>query len=136
MREGWSGDDYLILLDESETEDISTRLSIDAVLPGYRIIGFRGWDDFIVQHSTGNSFTIPTVPMAAQYLQAFVVSPATQLQEDSRFTGKRKWYTKPIAFGGDPSASDNISWVTHDQHIDLIRWWNEQYRAISGSNTH
>jgi hypothetical protein len=135
MREGWSGDDYLILLDESEAEEISTRLSIDAVLPGHRIIGLRGWDDFIVQNPTGKSFTIPTVPMAPQYLQEFVFSPAIQLQEDLQLTGKRKWYTTPIVFGGDPSSTDNISWVSHKQHIDLILWWNEQYRrSVTSSN--
>jgi len=63
MIEGWGEDDYLILFEEGEIEVVSTRYDIAKVLPGYRVLGLKGWDDFIVSDKAGNVFTIPTLPL-------------------------------------------------------------------------
>jgi hypothetical protein len=98
MREGWH-DDYLVLLSDQESSDASRGYEIQKFLPGYQIAGLRGWDDFIVRDASGGVFTVPTVPMDPQYLAAWTPPPDSALLEpDSRFTGKIKWYTKPIVF--------------------------------------
>jgi hypothetical protein len=50
------------------------------------------------------------------------------METDSRFTGRIKWYIKPVVFGGDPNPGENVTWVTHEQHAELVAWWNRKYR--------
>jgi hypothetical protein len=71
MTEGWYGDDHLILFDEAELASASDRYAISELLPGYRVIGLRGWDDFILQDSTGRTYNVPTVPAIAEYLSPY-----------------------------------------------------------------
>jgi len=123
MREGWCGDDHLIIFAESEVGPVSERYAIPALLPGYRILGLRGWDDFIVQDAANRSYSIPNVPLDLQYLSPLNIPPNVRLLKDERFEGKIKWYIKPVVFGGDPRAEDNITWVSHEQNAQLVRWW-------------
>ena len=133
MKEGWYNDDHLILFNEAEVLSASDRYGISNVLPGFQIIGLRGWDDFLVRDDKGSVFTVPTLPLDAKYLAPFSLPSAEiSLQEDSRFAGKIKWYLTPVVFGGDPKSGENIYWVNHDLHAQLVRWWNDKYRAIVG----
>src|ERR1700731_1799107 len=88
MREGWSGDDHLIIFAESEVDPVSERYALSALLPGYRILGLRGWDDFVVQDLAGRSYSIPTVPLDFQYLSPFDIPPNVNLVKAERFEGK------------------------------------------------
>jgi hypothetical protein len=63
MIEGWFGDDYLISFNEAEVGSASDRYSISRFIPGYQVIGLRGWDDLIVRDSVGLAYTVPCVPM-------------------------------------------------------------------------
>jgi hypothetical protein len=131
MTEGWCGDDYLILFADSEVTSASERYAIDRMLPGYQVIGLRGWDDLILRDSVGGLHTVPAVPADPQYLAPFVMpGGALALQADERFREKIKWYLKPLVFGGDPNSKENLIWASHEQHGQLVRWWNEQFRAI------
>ena len=133
MIEGWDGDDYLLLFSGEEVQSASEGYGIATLLPGYRIVGLRGWDDFIVQDKNGDTFTVPTVPCDLEYLAQFRVPSAQELVADARFAGKVKWYIKPIVFGGDPAANENITWVTPAQHVECVRWWNTLYRDLTAS---
>lgn len=63
----------------------------------------------------------------------FQVPPATvNLERDDRLAGKIKWYIKPVIFGGDPQIGDNLMWVSHEEHAQLVRWWNKYYRDLKG----
>ena len=131
MREGWLGDNYLILFDESEIPLVSERYAISNSLPGYQILGLLGWDDFIVRSSAGQAYSVPTVPADAKYLTPFQVPGERQsLDSDSRCAGKIKWYKQPIAFGGDAALGENVIWLSHEEHSQLVRWWNDHYRSL------
>ena len=131
MREGWRGEDYLVLFDESEMVEFTQRYDLASYLAGYQIIGLRSWDDFILRTPQGQIFTIPTVPLDAKYLAASVLSIADQgLTSDDRVKGKIKWYTKPIVFGGHPTSPDNICWISLDQHAQAVKWLNQLYRTM------
>jgi hypothetical protein len=131
MTEGWYGDDHLILFDEAEVASASDRYAISEFLPGYRVIGLRGWDDFILQDATGRTYSVPTVPAIAEYLSPYTLPQAgSTLAPDDRFEGKIKWYTTPIVFGGDPSLEKNVIWVSHDEHVQAVRFWNNIYRSM------
>jgi hypothetical protein len=131
MREGWHEDDYLILFDEAEISAVSDRYAISQSLPTYRIVGLRSWDDFIVQDVAGRTYTIPTVAPDLRHLSPFVVpNDRTVLKGDDRFVGKIKWYVKPVLLGGSPDLSENLTWVSHEQHAQLVNWWNEKVRQL------
>src|SRR4029077_14126839 len=93
---------------------------------------FRGWDDFIVRDQNGDVFSVPTVPFDMKKLTPFQMpNGAPDLQPDDRFAGRIKWYVKLVVFGGDPEIGDNLVWVSHEEHAELVLWWNERYRELT-----
>jgi hypothetical protein len=128
--EGWYGDEYLVLFGESEIGPNGDRYGLLNQLPGFKLLGLRSWDDFIVRDSAGRTFTIPTVPFDQKYLEPFPMPIGeSKLKSDPRFVGKVKWYLTPLVFGGDATMKDNCTWVSYEQHFDLVRFWNDKYRA-------
>ena len=131
MNEGWHNDDYLILFDDTESEQMTSGYGLSETLPDFSVVALSGWDDFIVRNQAGKLFRVPTVPMLHQDLSAQpALAEPSSLTPDDRFTGKIKWYTKPIVFGGDPSSEENMIWVDIQQHQELVRWWNQKYREV------
>ena len=137
MEEGWGADEYLILFADSEVGAASDRYEISAYLPGYVVVGLHNWDDFIVRDARGSTFTVPTVPSCLERVVSFSIPEHAQgLLQDTRFAGKIKWYVKPVVFGGDPELAENVTWVDHGTHSQLVRWWNKRYRDLKrGSST-
>ena len=131
MREGWDGEDYLVLFAGPEVEAATQRYGVSQAIPGHRLVGLRSWDDFIVQDAAGRSYAVPTVPLEPGRLAPFALpAEPVALRPDERLAGRIKWYVKPVVFGGDPNAGDNLTWVTHEQHAQLVAWWNDQYRKL------
>jgi hypothetical protein len=134
MKEGWVGDIYLILFDEAEVANLSELYGFSEILPGYHLLGLRGWDDFIIQNSEGTVCFIPTVPLDPKYLTpAATPVQRDNLQPDARFRGKIKWYLKPIVFGGDHGLAENLTWISLEEHARLVRWWNNLYRSANNT---
>jgi len=103
-------------------------------LPGYTVVGLRvgtfhrhGWEAAVLHH--------PYRPAGKRAPGAVSVfgRPRSD-QPDARFSKKVKWYVKPIMFGGDASAKENMIWVTYEQHAELVRWWAKMYRDHSPQN--
>ncbi len=138
MIQGWYNEDYLILFDEhSEATEMYNRYAIASFLPDYFLVGLKSWDDFILRDAKNHFFTVPTVPIAAQHIQpfAFDVAPS-KLRADQRFIDKIRWFVKPLVFGGDPREDSNTTWITVDEHVEVVKWWNQMYRDLQKkSNT-
>jgi hypothetical protein len=131
VRQGWYGDDYLILFNDSEASSASDSYGISQLLPGFKVIGLRGWDDFILQDSKGGTYSVPTVPAISTYLSPYALPPAgSALAADDRFQNKIKWYGKPVVFGGDPQLGANVVWVSHGEHAQLVKYWNGLYSSV------
>jgi hypothetical protein len=130
MREGWCNDDYWSLCeDQEEAEQLTATYGLGDYLPGYVIVGMKGWDDFILCNREGQYFLVPTVPLERGSLAPFQFPVASlRLESDDRFTGKIKWYVKPVRLGGDPAAKDNVRWLSQDEHVQAVRWWTKFYR--------
>jgi hypothetical protein len=134
MKEGWLGDEYLILFEGSEISAGAGRYAVDVALPGFELIGLRSWDDFIVRDQNHEYFIVPTIPFERGELTPFQMpNGALDLDPDERFAGRIKWYVKPLKFGGDPEIGDNLVWVSHEEHARLVRWWNELYRSTTAT---
>lgn len=130
MIEGWIDNNYLVLFSGEEIDDRSHRYQIGNYLPEYRVIGLKGWDDFIVLGVDGSTFTVPTIPLTGKYLQPVQPPPSEALKHDTRFVGHIKWYITPLVFGGSADDKHNVEWLTHEQHIQAVRWWNAKYREL------
>ncbi|OED13445.1 hypothetical protein [Burkholderia sp. A2] len=135
MVEGWHGDDYIVLFVDEEASATASACGFNTALPGFSLLGLRGWQDFIVEDEAGATFTIPCVPLDTRYLASFNLPVPGDLEPDPRLAGKVKWLVKPLIFGGSADAEENVSWITHQQHGELVRWWNEQYRFAKTSQT-
>ena len=130
MNEGWLNDEYLVLFSEAESTSVSSKYKLSQYLPGYTLIGLRGWDDFIVINSAGAMCSLPTVPLDSTRVEPFALPKEISLKPDDRFTGKIKWYLKPVVFGGDPQDKGNLAWVSLEQHTELVVWWNDKYKTL------
>ena len=130
MIEGWSEDQYVILFDDPEIPSATSGYQVEIGLPGFTVIGLCGWDDLIVRDLEGGVFTVPSVPVEAEHLAAFDPATAKRVESDNRFSGRIRWYIKPLVFGGDPNDEANTSWLTHDEHRKIVVWWNQKYRNI------
>ncbi len=136
MIEGWHNNDYLVLReDEEEALRLTEAYGIRQHLPDCTFVGLTGWDDFILIDAKGKYFKSPTVPVDQKYLEPIDYAvDATAIKPDQRFTKKVKWYVKPIVFGGDPRAKENVVWLSLDQHAEVVRWWNKLYRDTIAKN--
>jgi hypothetical protein len=131
MREGWNNREYMVLFDEPETTSVTKSYGVDLILSGFSIVGIRGWDEFIVRDSCGRLFAIPTVPLDAKYLAPVEdMFDGIELTLDPQLSSKIKWYITPLVFGGDPADKNNVIWVNHGQHAELVRWWNNRYMEV------
>ena len=132
MREGWLGDEYLVLFEEQGTK-LQQMYGLPDFLPGFKLIGLRSLDEFLVENAMGELFAVPTVPLIAEHLESYrFEEPLDKLLQDERVHGKIKWYVTPLIFGGDAAQSDNVTWITLAQHTELVQWWNKKYRELSG----
>ncbi|PRA32872.1 hypothetical protein [Pseudomonas poae] len=129
MNEGWQHDDYLIVFTQQESVAAMSAYRFDHYLPGYTLLGLKNWDDFIVINASGVMLTVPTVPLDGSYAAPFELPAQISLEADPRFSGKIKWQLKPLAFGGDPTDDTNLAWISHEQHAELVVWWNAQYKS-------
>jgi len=134
MNEGWLAGDYLVLFSKSESEEAFVRYGFEEILPGYALLGLRSWDDFIVIAPTGETLSLPTVPLDPKNGEPFSLQRSLALTEDDRYKGKIKWYVKPLVFGGDPRDEANLTWVNHEQHAQLVHWWNHQYKTLKAQS--
>jgi len=132
MNEGWQNDDHLILFTEDESAKAMIAYDFDRFIPGYALVGLKGWDEFIVIGPSGGLHVVPTVPLDASRAVSYVLPQPISLQADSHFTKKIKWYLKPLVLGGSSTDDTNIAWISHAQHAEVVRWWNEQYRQAQG----
>jgi hypothetical protein len=130
MKEGWIGEEYVVLFEE-KASSLEKAYGLGEFLTGYTLVGLHGWHDFIVEDGGGSFFTVPSVPLLKELLRPFSFEAAgNDFVLDNLIQGKIKWYVTPLIFGGDPQLEDNVGWVTLDQHIQLVKWWNEKYREL------
>jgi hypothetical protein len=130
MTEGWYLGDYLILFSADEQAQATEKYRLGKYLPGHSAVGLKGWDDFIVQEEKGGLLCLPTVPLDRSHAEPYSLHDVPALESDARFEGKIKWYIKPLVFGGSSEDDGNIAWVTHEQHRQLVIWWNECYETL------
>ena len=132
MITGWNSDEHFILFEEqSEAIAMTKRYGIHERIPEHTLIGLRGWTDFLLMNANRLPKTVPTIPLITTELSDWrPPNDLSLLQPDTRTDAKIKWHVTPIIFGGSPTDEENVVWVTIDQHVDLVRWWNAKYDEI------
>ena len=136
MKEGWHNEDYLILFESEEIELKQQEYGLDRLLPGHRLLGLVGWDDFLVMESASEKlYRVPTIPISSRHRKEWPHSvDSTALTPDGRFQGKVKWYVKPIIFGGNPNPEENMTWISHRDHVQAVKYWNEMYTHVAAKS--
>lgn len=87
----------------------------------------------MAESGTDKLFRVPTVPLRIEEKAEWVTSGDwISLKSDGRFQGRIKWYVQPIVFGGDPKPGKNIVWISHEDHIKAVKYWNEMYLHVAG----
>jgi hypothetical protein len=133
VKEGWWKGSYYILFDDGEVQQMTALYGIERYLPGYTLIGLKGWDDFIVGDARKSVYAVPTVPVSPRHLEALETPTAREaLERDPKWEGKIKWWITPIVFGGNPKDESNVDWISLEQHVQLVRWWNDKYGSTVG----
>jgi hypothetical protein len=129
MKDGWYNDEHFVLFESQEEATAATlRYGLSNYLPGFFVVGLKGWDDFILCDIRGQYFTVPTVPLSKEELTPYSFPAETlKLRADARFENRIKWYVTPIVFGGSPTQKENLAWITHDEHAEAVRFWNKTY---------
>lgn len=135
MKEGWFNDEYFALYEnQEEAASATARYRISEYLPGFIVVGLKFWDYFILCETDGKYYTVPTVPLAREELRAYSFASAPlKLRADAKLAGKIKWYIQPIVFSGSPSDPKNMAWISHDQHVEAVVYWNKMYRDLRGN---
>ena len=132
MITGWHSDDHLILFeDQIEAMEMTQRYGIIDRIPGHTLIGLRNSGEFILISSDGHQKTVPTVPLTAEGLEDWLTPiDFAAINFNTPWDGKIRWFVTPWIFGGSPTDEQNIAWVTMDQHVDLVKFWNGKYDEI------
>jgi len=53
-------------------------------------------------------------------------------EKGKRPKGLELFYIKPIVLGGNPNDPTNITWLTRQQHVAAVRYWNAIIRNMKG----
>ncbi|MEM9400752.1 MAG: hypothetical protein AAF984_11140 [Verrucomicrobiota bacterium] len=131
MQEGWLGNEYIVLFEEDEISQKSVAYNVEQLLPGHRILGLISWDDFlVVDQATEQVYRVPTIPASLMNRKIWTADIKTdEFCHDQRYTGKVKWHVRPTALGGNPESSKNLVWISHDEHPELVKYWNEMHSS-------
>ena len=131
MNHFWINKEHYNIL--STEESARYEVVLKKYINKFRVIGIVGWDNFILSDGS-NHFSIPTVPVDQKYLKELEypdLKPMTKSEQSEH--SKIKWYLTPLIFGGSPDSESNIAWVTIDEHIKLITFWNQKYFEIKNN---
>lgn len=72
---------------------------------------------------------MPTVPINLDEVEEYFFPTTANVEADNRFSNKITWYVKPLIFGGDVDDPSNLNWISHQQHIEMVVWWNQLYQT-------
>lgn len=56
-------------------------------------------------------------------------------QNRSQYVGKEIFEVQPVILGGSPTDPTNKTILTREQHIEVVRYWNNQIRQLRNSAT-
>jgi hypothetical protein len=80
-------------------------------------VGMRTDDEFYVAGSFSE--------LLLQMRQTMKHSSKLGRKGDTRSRGKEIFEIKPVLLGGSPTDLENKVILTRDQHMELVRYWNE-----------
>ncbi|WP_218191712.1 SMI1/KNR4 family protein [Pseudomonas sp. B28(2017)] len=137
--EGWLGEDYFILWRADDLVSLNHKYEVEHYAPGIFLFGSTGSGDawgFDLRANPPTVVRIPFVGMAAghvetvansfsELLQLSASHPTPSLKPASEHAGMELFEIQPIIFGGDPVDPANKEWKSREEHIQLVRFWNQ-----------
>ena len=129
--EGWIDDEYFSMFSEQFAKAFSLQCHFAHFLPGMSLVGLRSWDEFIAVGDGNKVYAVPTVLLSVTYAQPFTMPDISRLEPDRRYTGRVKWYVKPLLFGGRADEPSNVTWISYEEHAELVAYWNAMLANLS-----
>lgn len=141
--EGFIGEKYLILWRAEELSNFNEGYEVSKYAPGLVMFGSTGGGDgfaFDTRTSPHRVMQVPFVGMRTddefyvagsfselllQMRQTMKHSSKLGRKGDTRSRGKEIFEIKPVLLGGSPTDLENKVILTRDQHMELVRYWNE-----------
>jgi hypothetical protein len=56
-----------------------------------------------------------------------------RLPESKRRRGFEMFFVTPIILGGSPTAKENVTYLSREQHIQAVRFWNKVISEMQGN---
>lgn len=136
--EGFIGDRYIVFWKAEELADFNREYEVGKYAPGMLLFGSHGGGEaygFDTRSAAMPIVCVPFIGMELRYASpvakdfADLLCPACGAamsnHRDDRLTrGMDLVEIKPIIVGGDPVDPENKTWVTRQQHFELVRFWN------------
>jgi hypothetical protein len=143
--EGISGEHYVILWKAEELIRFNREYEIEKYAPGIFLFGSNGGGEaygFDTQDPSMPVVRVPFVGMDRCYAEPVtqggeplpVPDGATASADHRR--GKELFEIKPVILGGDPVDPANKTWLTREQHFELVRFWNKVIRDLREQKSH
>jgi hypothetical protein len=138
--DGFIGEHYLILWSAEELSIFNEGYEVSKHAPGLLIFGSTGGGDgfaFDTRTSPYRVMQIPFVGMgvAEEFLVAGgfnelldamheTTAPRSQSPNKVRWPRQEIFEIKPVLLGGSPTDQENKAVLTRDQHMEVVRYWN------------
>jgi cell wall assembly regulator SMI1 len=140
--EGFIGEEYLILWRAEELFNFNERYEVSKYAPGLILFGSTGGGDGFAFDTRTSPYRVMQVPfvgmtndeefyvagsfgeLLAQMRATMDRSSELSRKSDPRSRGKEIFEIQPVLLGGSPTDLENKVVLTRDQHIELVRYWN------------
>jgi hypothetical protein len=147
--EGFIGDNYLILWKTEELSKFHRECEIDQYAPSLLLIGSDGGGEgygFDTRDATMPVVRVPFVGLDLRYVTPVATSFTDLLVQlgkrrlttsntsaqhgQARPIGLELFEITPVILGGDPIDLKNKTWLSRQQHIEAVRYWNRVIREL------
>lgn len=141
--EGFLGEEYIILWRAEELAQLNKAYEAERYAPAILLFGSSGGGEaygFDTHAEPACVVRLPFIgmerrhlgPVTRDFTDLFSRGAALSMREQHRPLQREMELVeiKPIIFGGDPVDPENKMWVTREQHIELVRYWNRQTSTI------
>ncbi len=148
--EGFVGDRYVRVYPITKLASLNLTARIHHFVPSITLFGSSGGGEaYVFAHSGGVRYLeVPFIPLTLKYAKDLAGSLEGLLDAlggpgwrsrpkrriDPKLIGHEIHEIQPVIFGGDPVDANNKDLVPTDTYMQLVAWWNDQYRNAAGKD--
>ena len=148
--EGFVGDQFVRIYPITLLASLNLTARIQHFVPSVTLFGSSGGGEAYVVSCSGRVryLQIPFIPLSLKYAKDLAGTfedlldalggrgwrSRPQRPANPKLIGHEIHEIQPVIFGGDPVDPKNKDLVSIDTYMQLIAWWNDQYRNAAGED--